>query len=135
MIGNIVTECNEISQRDQKGETAMVSIGRFVSYGLDVGCDYTGLGRWSWILVGSEEKKTRIMVAYQPSALKNKNTKGFTVFEQQERYFESHGDRWSPRTIFYKQYVAQLRIWCQQEEEIILCGDFNEHVYEGRLAQ
>ena len=75
------------------------------------------------------------MVAYQPSALKNKNTKGFTGFEQQERYFESHGDGWSPRTIFYKELVAQLRIWCQQEEEIILCGDFNEHMYEGRLAQ
>ena len=135
MVGNNVTERKEISQMDQKGGTAMVAMGRFTSYVLDVGCDYTGLGRWSWILVGSEEKKTRIMVAYQPSALKNKNTKGFTVFEQQERYFESHGDRWSPRTIFYKQYVAQLRIWCQQEEEIILCGDFNEHVYEGQLAQ
>ena len=113
----------------------MVAIGRFASYVLDVGCDYTGLGRWSWILVISEEKKIRIVVAYQPSASKNKNSKGFTVFEQQERYFESHGDGRSPRTIFYKQLVAQLMIWRQQEEEIILCGDFNEHVYEGRLAQ
>ena len=88
-------------------------MGRFASYVLDMGCDYSGLGRWSWILVGSEEKKMRIVVAYQPSASKNKNSKGFTVFEQQERYFESHGDGRSPRTIFYEQLVAQLRIWHQ----------------------
>ena len=88
-----------------------------------------------WILLGSEEKKTRIMVAYQPSALKNKNCRGFTVFEQQERYFEFHGDGGSSRAILCTQLVLQLRIWCQQEEEIVLCGDFNEHVYEGRLVQ
>ena len=55
----------------------MVAMGRFASYVLEVGCDYTGLGRWSWILVGSEEKMTRITVAYQPSASKDKNSKGF----------------------------------------------------------
>ena len=48
---------------------------------------------------------------------------------------ESHGDGRSPRTIFYKHLMMQLRIWRQKEEEIILFGDFNEHVYEGRLVQ
>jgi hypothetical protein len=24
--------------------------------------------------------------------------------------------------------------WCRNNEEIILCGDFNENVYTGRLA-
>ena len=74
-------------------------------------------------MVGSVKKKVRIMVAYQPSALENKNTKGFTGFEQQERYFESRGDGRSPQTIFYDQLVTQLRIWHQQEEEINTCDD------------
>ena len=59
-------------------------MGRFASYVLDMGCDYSGLGRWSWILVGYEEKKTRIMVAYQSSALKNKNIKGSSVWSWRE---------------------------------------------------
>ena len=64
VVGNNVTERKNISQGGQKRGTAMVVIWRFSSYDLDVGCNYTGLGRWSWILVGSEGKKTRIIVAY-----------------------------------------------------------------------
>ena len=30
--------------------------------------------------------------------------------------------------------IAQLKIWRHQKEEIVLCGDFNEHVYDGRLG-
>ena len=52
-VGNNVSERKEISQRDQKGGTAIVAMGIFVSYELYVGCNYTGLGRRSWILVGS----------------------------------------------------------------------------------
>ena len=74
-----------------------------------------------------------MVVAYQPCE-KRPNSKGFTVFEQHERYFEPRGDFCSPRTIFLEQLVSQLLLWKAAGEEIILFGDFNEHVYTGRIA-
>ena len=53
------------------------------------------------------------------------------VYEQHQRYFEARGDGRSPCTIFYEQLAAQLRVWRQQKEDTVLCGDFNEHVYNG----
>lgn len=73
-------------------------------------------------------------MAYQPSD-KSSSSKGYKVFDQQARYFEAHGDFRSPCTIFYEQLVAQLLLWKANKEEIVLCGDFNEHVYNGRLAK
>ena len=124
----------EKTVRDQKGGTAMATIGRMCTFVLDSGTDYTGLGRWSWQLLGKGNTKTRVVVAYNPCT-PGRDSKGFTVFEQQQRYFESIGDFRSPRTIFYKQLVAQLLLWKEDGEEIILCGDFNENVYEGRIAK
>ena len=88
----------------------MMTLGRLSSFVLDTGVDFTGLGRWSWILVGSQEKRTRIVVAYQPCK-PGTNSKGFTVFEQQQRYVEPKGDFRSPRIIFFEQLVPQLLMW------------------------
>jgi len=123
----------ESLSRDQKGGTAMMALGRLSGFVLATGSDHTNLGRWSWVLVGSEQKKTRIVVAYQPCE-PGRNAKGLTVFEQQKRYFEARGDFRSPRTIFAEQLIAQLRRWKADGEELVLCGDFNENVYTGRLA-
>ena len=85
-------------------------------------------------MIGKGVTKTRVVVAYQPCE-KRLNRKGFTVFEQHERYFEPRGDFRSPRTIFLEQLVSQLLLWKASGEEIILFGDFNEHVYTCRLAK
>ncbi len=97
------------------------------------GVDTTGLGRWCWMLLGSGRKRTRIVMAYQPS--NSGRSAGTTVKDQQARYFQSLGDACSPRSIFYEQLVAQLGIWKTSDNDIILLGDFNEHVYNGRLAR
>ena len=68
--------------------TAMMALGSFSSYVLDTGVDYTGLGRWSWILVGLAEKTTRIVVVCQ-TCVPNKDNKGMTVFEENQQYFEA----------------------------------------------
>ena len=44
----------------------MATIGRFSTYVIKTRVDETGLGSWSWVLVGLNEKHTRIAVVYQP---------------------------------------------------------------------
>lgn len=107
IVGHNITEEVLKTPRNQHEGTAMVTMGRMSANVLDSGVDYTGLGRWSWQLIGKGDVKTRVVVAYQPSD-KSLGSKGFKVFDQQARYFEARGDFRSPRTIFYEQLVAQL---------------------------
>ena len=128
----------EKAGRDQKGGTAMMAMGRMSAFIIDTGVDHTELGRWSWILVGAgagdDTQLTRIVAAYQPCE-PGANSKGSTVFEQQQRCFEARGDFRLPRTIFFDHLIADLKRWKGQGEEIILLGYFNKNVYTGRIAQ
>lgn len=85
------------------------------------------------MLFGSGRKKTRIVMAYQPS--NSGRSAGTTVKDQQERYFQALGHARSPQTIFYEQLISQLALWKISDNDIILMGDFYEHVYKGRLAR
>jgi hypothetical protein len=111
----------------------MMALKTISSKVIDTGVDITGLGRWCWLLLGSGRKKTRIVMAYQPS--NSGRSAGTTVKDQQARYFQALGDSRSPRTIFFEQLVSQLAIWKTSDNDIILLGDFNEHVYNGCLAK
>jgi len=124
----------EKTVRDQKGGTAIATFGRLALQVTGSGCDHTGLGRWAWQLIGKGDLTTIVVVVYHPCD-KNKNSKGFTTFQQHERYFQARGDFRSPRTILFEQLITQLRIWKSEGNEIILCGDFNENVYEGRMSR
>ncbi len=110
----------------------MIAMNTISSEVIDTGVDITGLGRWCWMLLGSGWKKTCIVMAYQPS--NSGRSAGTTVKDQQTRYFQALGDAPSPRTIFYEQLVSQLAIWKTSNNNIILMGDFNEHIYNGQLA-
>ncbi len=68
------------------------------------GVDIMGLGRWYWMLFRSGRKKTRIVMAYQPS--NSGRSAWTTVKDQQERYFQALGDARSPQTIFYEQLIS-----------------------------
>ena len=78
--------------------------------------------------VGSGDKKTRIVMAYQPSGSNSSHSAGTTVREQHEQYFEARGDLRSAKTIFFEQLIAQLVVWKTTDADIILLGDFNENV-------
>ncbi len=112
-----------------------MAMGRFSAEVVESGVDSYGLGHWCWLKVGSGEKKTRIVMAYQPSGSKSSNSAGTTVREQHERYFEARGDLQSARTIFFKQLISQLLVWKHTDSDIILLGDFNENVYSGCISQ
>ncbi len=126
---------NERMQQNQHGGWAMMAMGRFSAKVVELGVDPTGLGHWCWLKVGSGEKKTRIVMAYQPSGSKFANSAGTTVREQHEQYFEARGNLQLACTIFFEQLIFQLIVWKHTNHDIILLGDFNKNVYSGRIAQ
>ncbi len=110
----------------------MMALGTISPEVVDSGVDSTGLERWCWIWLGLGTKKTRIVMAYQPS--NSGQSAGTTVKDQQSRYFFALGDARSPRTIFYEQLVSQLISWKAIDNDIVLLGDFNKNVYSSWLA-
>ncbi len=126
---------NERMQQNQHGGCAMMAMGRFSAEVVELGINLTGLGHWCWLKVGSGEKKTRIIMAYQSSGSKSTNSAGTTVREQHEQYFKARGNLRSARTIFFEQLISQLIVWKHTDHNIILIGDFNKNVYLGRIAQ
>jgi hypothetical protein len=78
---------NKKMQQNQHGGCAVMAIGCFSAEVLETGVDQYGLGHWCWLKVGSGEKKTRIMMAYQPSGSRLSNSAGTTVQEQHKQYF------------------------------------------------
>ena len=110
----------------------MMASGTLSPEVIDLGIDSTGLGRWCWICLGLGTKKTKIVMAYQPS--NSKRSAGTTAKDQHSRYFCSLGDARSPHTIFFKQIVSQLISWKAIDNNIVILGNFNKNVYTHRLA-
>jgi hypothetical protein len=75
---------NERMQRNQHGGCARMAIRQFSSEVSETGVDPYKLGRWCWMKVGSGDKATRIVMAYQPSSSKSSTSAGTTVWEQHE---------------------------------------------------
>ncbi len=112
-----------------------MAMGWFSAEVVEMGVDHYGLGQWCWMKVGSGDKKTQIVMVYQPSGSSSTNLAGTTVREQHEQYFEARGDLRSARLIFFEQLIAQLVVWKTTDTDIILLGDFNENVYTSRIAK
>jgi hypothetical protein len=85
--------------------------------------------------VGSREKKTWIVMIYQPSGTSTTNSAGTTMREQHKQYFEARGDIRPARIIFFDQLIAQLVVWKATNSDIILLGDFNKNVCTGCIAK
>jgi hypothetical protein len=122
----------------------VATFSRLSSFIIETGTDPTKLGRWSWILVGSGEHRTRIISAYQPNKTPKQHKlvtedgkmigRG-TVSAQHQRYFMNKGNLNDPRDIFRDQLLVQLKQWRARNEEIILFADLNEDIYTGPIAQ
>jgi len=80
---------NERMKRNLHGSCAMMAMGWFSADVVETGVDHYGLERWCWMRVGSGDKKTRIVMAYQPSGSSSSHSAGTTVRVQHKRYFEA----------------------------------------------
>jgi hypothetical protein len=70
---------NEQMQQNQHNGCAMMAMGCFSAEVLETGVNPYGLGHCCWLKVGSGDKKTWIMMAYQPSGSRLSNSAGTTV--------------------------------------------------------
>ena len=112
---------------------------RLSTFVKEVGADYTGLGRWVWIVVGEGEHRTRFVTAYQPNSHSHprgsRKRTGMTVWEQHQRYFMKKGEIRSPRTLWFLPLTQLLTKWWANKENVVLMTDVNENIYTGRLAK
>jgi hypothetical protein len=125
----------EQMQHKQHGGCAMTAMGRFSAEVVELGVGLYGLGYWCWLKVGSGNKKTKIVIAYQPSGSRSDKSAGTTVREQHKQYFVAQGNLCSAHTIFYEQLIAQLIVWKNTDSDIILLCKFNENVYSGYISK
>ena len=134
---------HENFSRYSYGGTMVSTFSRLSSFAISQGVDKTGLGRWSWILVGSEDHRTIIVSAYQPQKSSDKRQRitadgkmygGGKVSSQHRRYFESRENCNNPRAIFTSQLITQLKAWRAKGYEIILFADLNENIYTGPFS-
>ncbi len=113
----------------------MMAMRCFTAKVAESGVDPSSLGCWCWFKVGCGNKKTRIVMAYQPSSSRSASSAGTTKREQYEWYFEARGNLHSAHTIFFEQFIAQLIVWKCTDSDIILLGDFNENVHFGHISK
>jgi hypothetical protein len=132
VVGSGGYNTNEQMTPNQYGGCPMMALGTLSPEVINSGIDSTGLGRWCWIHLGSDTKKTRIVMAYQPS---NLGRSGTTIKDQHSRYFQALGDARSERTIFFEQLMSQLISWKAINNDIVLLGNFNKKMYTGCLAR
>jgi hypothetical protein len=94
---------HEQHSRYQQGGTLTASFTRLSGFVKAIGLDYTGLGRWSWVQVGTGKHHTQIVLAYQPCQGSGRTRlgregqvlHGKTVASKHSRYFQK---RESPQT-------------------------------------
>jgi hypothetical protein len=134
---------HEQHSRYQQGGTLTMAFTCLSEYITATGMDLTGLSHWSWVQVGSGEKRTRIVTTYQPcqgSTMPKLGRDGRllhsgTVATQHTWYFWKRGIFLKPQKLFAMQLVTQLKLWQSAGEEIILFVDMNENIYTGSLGR
>ena len=90
----------------QRGGAFMATGGDLATRVARTGGDFTSLGRWSWVLVGSGDRLTRIITAYQPC--RSRKDGYSTSYNQQRRFWRSKGIRSCPKKLFRDQLIATL---------------------------
>jgi hypothetical protein len=121
--------------RVQEGGTGTICFGKCTGYIKKVGWDETGLGRWSWILMGGANGfNTRIIMAYNPC--KNKNANSGPRYQQQRHYYiTKRKDLTCSLILFRRNLVKQLQKLRAAEDKFILFMDHNKHAIEGNLGK
>ena len=114
-----------MARRCQYGGTAMIAVNSLVAKINQTGYDPSGLGRWSWILMrGKRDTITRIITAYCPVKPSISGTTGqHTVYAQHLRVSSR-----DPIEAFWQDLGTAIDEWSHNEEQLIICGDWNTSV-------
>ena len=120
--------------REQIGGTGIAALGRLCDNVTDSGVDPTGLGRYSWIKLGSGRRTTVVISGYLATKPDLKKSRGKTRWEQEQRYFVKRGDLRDPTQIFIADILGAIRSWRSAGLQVVLVLDANQDVYDGQLA-
>ena len=114
-----------LARRSQYGGTAMLAINSLVAKINTCGYDPSGLGRWSWMLMrGRRGTITRVVTAYCPCKANITGPTGQrTVYAQHLRQSTRE-----PIQAFWDDFGIAIDNWIKDEEQLILCGDWNHPI-------
>jgi hypothetical protein len=116
----------------QFGGTALFSIGTAAHRVAEKGQDSSNLGRWCWTRYRGRNNHTlRIISAYCP----NPPNGPFTVYAQQNAYFNSIGSSRCPRLAFLQDLCEDIKLFLEAGDNIILVLDGNTNMRAGDLKQ
>ena len=129
---------NENISRVQEGGTCMMAIGPITDYiahaDRQEGNDATGLGRWSVITLQGNGFKTRMVCGYNPCY--NNNPSSSTSYQQHRRFFiNKRKDLTCPRKKFRDDLIAQLKVWREEGDRLIVCLDANKNIYKKSIGK
>ena len=115
---------DNITNTRQFGGTAVITNNRLTSIKNQTGTDSRGLGRWSWIRCGKNNKYTTFISAYRPVTATSGG--GATVYDQHLRHLEEGTD---PRKVMLRE-LAEFVTEMQQKGDVIIIGmDTNDKIY------
>jgi len=117
-------------QARQFGGTALFSINQVAHRVVEKGSDETNLGRWTWTRYQGRNSQTlRVVVAYRP----NPPQGPFTVYAQQNAFFNSIGREICPRRAFLLDLVKDLQKFIELGDNVILLIDGNSNMKQSDL--
>ena len=99
---------------------------------MSIGSNSTGLRRWNWVQLKSQNSSIYIITAYQ--CVKSKSIVG-TVFMQRERHLKRCNISRFQRQHFITDIVNFITSLQDRDNRIILAVDINEHAVDRKLVK
>jgi hypothetical protein len=116
------------------GGTGTFSCRELVRYVKQQGTDHRGLGRWCSTLFYADPHHCFCLVStYNMGRQKPRGNS--TIYQQQVRCIKNNGFELSPSRLFIVNFVAQLQVWQQEGDRLLIFMDINEHISRGNLAK
>jgi hypothetical protein len=98
---------------------------------VDTRVDTRNLGHYAWTkFQGRTGHVARLISIYVPCKM-SQSSGTLTVMNQQRRYFEEQDMRDCPRSILLADIWAQLHMWRQEGERLVVFIDANENMTDG----
>jgi hypothetical protein len=134
-IAKHVTSYNkdpEFKEQFQRGGTIISSVGPVCSRIIEQGNDPRSLGRWSWIkLRGAKNMSLVVITVYRPVYA----TGALSTYQQQKTKLLQDDITECPRAVLLQDLGTQLKDLIKDNNQIIVCGDFNENVQGTKIKQ
>ena len=118
----------------QHGGVGIITTGDLALRVANVQQDKKKLGRWtSSVMRGKHNVMTRIVSVYVPHIPTGKDRGLETVYAQQQSSLLKMKIAQPVEKVFWKDFWAAIDEWRDKGEQLIVCGDWNDNVYESEI--